>query len=286
MVPVALGTQTYGSVIRPASYCGVYAYKPSSGLIPRTGVLDQSPSLDQVGVFARSIEDLALVGEVLAGDDGHDATCARQAPMRMHAVAASTPPLPPKFCFVRTPWWDQIEPEAREAYEAFLDHMGDLVVQVELPAIVTRTVEWLATVNNAELAFCLQSEWNGSRSQLSDRLRKRVEQGRAISAIDYLTARDRIPHTTGAFDEYFEIYDAILCPAALGAAPAGLASTGDPIMQTVWSFAGLPSMNLPLLNLSSGLPLGVQAVAAHKNDARLMRSARWLVGEFLKRNEA
>jgi Asp-tRNA(Asn)/Glu-tRNA(Gln) amidotransferase A subunit family amidase len=285
MVPVALGTQTNGSVIRPASYCGVYAYKPSCGLIPRTGVLDQSPSLDQVGVFARNIEDLALIGEVLSGDDGHDASCARQAPMRLHQVAISEPPLPPKFCFVRTPWWDQVDPEAREAYEAFLEHMGELVVQVELPAIVIRTVEWLSQVNSVELAFCLQHEWNGSRDKLSQRLRERIEEGMGISAVDYLAARDRMPHVTHAFDEYFEIYDAILCPAALGAAPAGLASTGDPVMQTVWSFAGLPSMNLPLLNLSNGMPLGVQAVGAHKNDARLMRSAHWLVGEFLKRNQ-
>ncbi|MEY4712926.1 MAG: hypothetical protein RIS88_2376 [Pseudomonadota bacterium] len=285
MVPVALGTQTNGSVIRPASYCGVYAFKPSRGLVPRTGILDQSPSLDQVGVFARNIDDLALVTEILSGDDGIDASCARQAPMRLHEVAVSEPPLPPKFCFVRTPWWDQVDPEAREAYEALIDHLGDLVVQVELPAIVTRTVDWLAQVNGAELAFCLQREWNGSRDGLSAPLRERVEQGRAVSAVDYMAARDRMPHVTHAFDEYFEIYDAILCPAALGTAPKGLASTGDPVMQTVWSFAGLPSANLPLLTLSNGLPLGVQAVGAYKNDARLLRSVRWLVSEFVKRNQ-
>jgi Asp-tRNA(Asn)/Glu-tRNA(Gln) amidotransferase A subunit family amidase len=120
---------------------------------------------------------------------------------------------------------------------------------------------------------------------LSAPLRQRIEQGLAISAVDYMTARDRMPHVTHAFDEYFEAYDAILCPAALGTAPHGLASTGDPVMQTVWSFAGLPTLNLPLLTLSNGLPLGVQAVGAYKNDARLLRSARWLVAEFVKRNQ-
>lgn len=285
MVPVALGTQTNGSVIRPASYCGVYAFKPSRSLVPRTGVLDQSPSLDQIGVFARNIDDLALVTEVIAGDDGMDPSCARQPPVRLHDVAVAEPPLPPRFCFVRTPWWDQVDPEAREAYEALVDHLGDLVVHAELPAIVTRTVDWLAQVNGAELAFCLQREWNASRDRLSAALRQRVEQGLAISAVDYMTARDRMPHVTHAFDEYFESYDAILCPAALGTAPQGLAFTGDPVMQTVWSFAGLPSVNLPLLTLSNGLPLGVQAVGAYKNDARLLRSARWLVSEFVKRNQ-
>lgn len=285
MVPVALGTQTNGSVIRPASYCGVYAFKPSRGLLPRSGTLDQSPSLDQIGVFGRNIEDLALLTEVMSGDDGLDPSCASQPPLRLYDVAVAEPPLPPRFCFVRTPWWDQVDPEAREAYEALVDHLGDRVVHAELPAIVTRTIDWLATVNSAELAFCLQHEWNASRDRLSAPLRQRIEQGLAISAVDYMTARDRMPHVTHAFDEYFEAYDAILCPAALGTAPHGLASTGDPVMQTVWSFAGLPTLNLPLLTLSNGLPLGVQAVGAYKNDARLLRSARWLVAEFVKRNQ-
>lgn len=285
MVPVALGSQTNGSMIRPASYCGVYAFKPSMGLLPRSGVLDQSPSLDQLGVFARNIDDLALVTEVMSGDDGQDAASCGMPPRRLYDVAVSEPPLPPRFCFVQTPWWSEVDPEAREAYEAFVDHLGGVVEKATLPEIVTRAVDWLAKVNAVELAFCLQKEWNGSRDRLSDALRSRVESGMTVPVMDYLTAKDRMSHVTHAFDEYFERYDAILCPAALGTAPAGLSSTGNPIMQTVWSFAGLPSLNLPLLNLSNGLPLGVQAVGAYKNDARLLRSARWLVGEFLKRNQ-
>jgi len=286
MVPVALGSQTNGSMIRPASFCGVYAFKPSRGLFPRTGVLDQSPSLDEVGVFARNLEDIAKVAEIMSGDDGHDAATARQAPRRLFDVAVSEPPLRPKFCFVKTPWWDQVEPEAREAYEAFVDHLGDCVEYVELPDIVCNVTSWLQTVNETELAFCLQKEWNNSREQLSEPLRARIEKSMATPAIDYLAAKDRMAHVMGAFDEYFATYDAILCPSALGAAPSGLASTGNPIMQTTWSFAGLPCVNLPLMNLSNGLPLGVQAVGAYQNDARLLRSSRWLVSEFVKRNVA
>ena len=286
MVPVALGTQTNGSVIRPASYCGVYAYKPSRGLVPRTGVLDQSPSLDEVGVFARNLEDIAWVAEVLTGDDGHDAATARQAPRRLYDVAVSEPPLPPKFCFVKTPWWDQVDPEAREAYEAFVDHLGDCVTHASLPDIVRNVAPWLATINESELAFCLQKEWLHSREQLSEPLQARIEKAMTIPVTDYLVAKDRQFHVMNAFEEYFATYDAILCPAALGTAPLGLESTGNPIMQTTWSFAGLPSLNLPLMNLSNGLPLGVQAVGAHQNDARLLRSARWLVAEFVKRNLA
>jgi Asp-tRNA(Asn)/Glu-tRNA(Gln) amidotransferase A subunit family amidase len=286
MVPVALGTQTNGSVIRPASFCGVYAFKPSRGLLPRTGVLDQSPSLDEIGVFARNLEDIAKLTEIMSGDDGHDSASARQSPRRLYDVAVSEPPLPPKFCFVKTPWWDDVEPEAREAYEAFVAHMGEHVDMVQLPDIVRKVAPWLVTINEIELGVCLQKEWLHHRDQLSEPLRARVEKSMTMSGTDYLIAKDRMFHVMNAFDEFFATYDAILCPAALGTAPQGLASTGNPIMQTVWSFAGLPSVNLPLLTLSNGLPLGVQAVGAYQNDARLLRSSRWLVSEFIQRNMA
>jgi Asp-tRNA(Asn)/Glu-tRNA(Gln) amidotransferase A subunit family amidase len=286
MVPVALGTQTNGSVIRPASFCGVYALKPSRGLLPRTGVLDQSPSLDEIGVFARNLEDIAKLTEIMSGDDGHDRASARQSPRRLYDVAVSQPPLPPKFCFVKTPWWDDVEPEAREAYEAFVAHMGENVEVVQLPDIVKQVAPWLVTVNEIELGVCLQKEWLHHRELLSEPLRARVEKSMTMPGTNYLIAKDRMFHVMNAFDEYFATYDAILCPAALGTAPHSLASTGNPIMQTVWSFAGLPSVNLPLLTLSNGLPLGVQAVGSYQNDARLLRSSRWLVSEFIKRNMA
>jgi Asp-tRNA(Asn)/Glu-tRNA(Gln) amidotransferase A subunit family amidase len=286
MVPVALGTQTNGSVIRPASFCGVYALKPSRGLLPRTGVLDQSPSLDEIGVFARNLEDIAKLTEIMSGDDGHDSASARQSPRRLYDVAVSQPPLPPKFCFVKTPWWDDVEPEAREAYEAFVAHMGENVEVVQLPDIVKQVAPWLVTVNEIELGVCLQKEWLHHRELLSEPLRARVEKSMTMPGTNYLIAKGRMFHVMNAFDEYFATYDAILCPAALGTAPHSLASTGNPIMQTVWSFAGLPSVNLPLLTLSNGLPLGVQAVGSYQNDARLLRSSRWLVSEFIKRNMA
>jgi Asp-tRNA(Asn)/Glu-tRNA(Gln) amidotransferase A subunit family amidase len=104
--------------------------------------------------------------------------------------------------------------------------------------------------------------------------------------LDYLIARDRIEHVASAFDAWFDQYDAILSPAALGPAPRGLGSTGNPLMQTVWTFAGLPALSLPLLTLDGGLPLGVQAVGPLHHDGRLLRGCRWLVQEFLARSQA
>lgn len=286
VVPAALGTQTNGSVLRPASYCGVYGFKPSRGLLPRTGIFEQSPTLDQVGVFARTIEDLALLTEIMSGDDGFDPACAGQAPRQLLSVACAEPPVQPRFCFVRTPWWDQVDPEAQEACLAFVELMQGVVVEAELPPIVDQAVGWLRDINEAELAFALQREFHHHPAQLSDGLRQRVEQAMRMPVIDYLTARDRVPHVASAFDDFFDHYDAILTPAALGAAPHGLSFTGNPIMQTVWSLGGLPALALPLLHLSGGLPLGIQAVGRLHNDGRLLRSCRWLVREFIDRGRA
>lgn len=277
LVPLALGTQTNGSVLRPASFCGVYGFKPTRGVLPRTGVFEQSPALDQLGVFSRTLEDAALAVEIMSGDDGQDEASRAIAPRRLWATCMAEPPVTPKFCFVRTPWWSQIDAEAREAYEEFLSLMRGVVVTAELPPVVEQAVLWHQAVNDAELAFALQREYLHHPQQLSPALRERVAQGMQMPVNDYLVARDRIPHVARAFDEFFEHFDAILSPAALGAAPAGLASTGNPLMQTVWTFAGLPSVSLPLFTLSGGMPLGLQAVGALHNDGRLLRSCRWLV---------
>jgi Asp-tRNA(Asn)/Glu-tRNA(Gln) amidotransferase A subunit family amidase len=283
VVPVALGSQTNGSVIRPASFCGVYGFKPSMGEIPRTGMFEQSPTLDQVGLFARSIDDLAKVGEIMTGDDGMDSACRSNAPRKWHSVAISQPPLAPKFCFVRTPWWALMDPEAQEACDAFIELMEGTVEVVELPSVVEKTIEWLATVNDAELFNALYFEYNNRAEGLSESLRKRLEHASQISASDYLLAKERVPHVACAFDEFFDRYDAILTPAALGPAPKGLESTGNPIMQTVWTFAGLPVVSMPLLTLSGNMPLGVQAIGQAQRDGRLLRSCRWLVQQFLER---
>jgi Asp-tRNA(Asn)/Glu-tRNA(Gln) amidotransferase A subunit family amidase len=284
VVPLALSSQTNGSVIRAASFCGVYGFKPSMGLLPRTGVFEQSPSLDQLGLFARCAQDLALASEIMSGDDGEDRAALGLPPRQLASVCASEPPVEPKFCFVRTPWWDQVDAEAREAYEAFVELMRGVVVTAELPALVEQAVQWHEKVAEAEFAFAMQREYRNHPARLSDSLRQRVERGMQIPVLDYLTARDRMPHAACAFDAYFEHYDAILSPAAMGSAPGGFASSGNSTLQNVWSFGGLPTLSMPLLHLSSGLPLGVQAAGSLHNDGRLLRAMRWLVNEFVNRS--
>jgi Asp-tRNA(Asn)/Glu-tRNA(Gln) amidotransferase A subunit family amidase len=283
-VPVSVGTQTNGSVIRPASFCGVYGFKPSFGLVPRTGIFETAPSLDQVGFFGRSLEDMAALAQVVAGDDGHDPASKGRAPHRFYDICREDFPISPRFCFVHTPWWDQVASDAREAYEAFLDLMGSDIDKLVLPDVVTKAVDWHSVVYESELAASLTREWSHHRQQLSPGLQTRLEKAQDMKAVDYLLAQSRIDHVADAFGEFFDIYDAILCPAALGTAPEGLSSTGNPIMQTVWTFGGLPCVNLPFLSGENGLPLGVQAVGPYLQDGRLLRALRWLVRTFDQRS--
>ncbi|MCV0438416.1 MAG: amidase [Hydrogenophaga sp.] len=275
MVPVAIGTQTNGSVIRPAAFCGVFGFKPSRDLIFNGGVLACSPSLDQVGVFARNVEDLAEVAQVLVG--GHEGPGGRMVfPMRLGEVCREAPPMPPRLMFVRTPQWDRMDPQACEAFEELREELKDCMVEVELPASIQNALGWHKTIMEAEMSVHLRTLLAAHGGRASAATQAVIERGAAILASDYLTARERMDKAARGFDEFFDHFDAIVTPATLGAAPAGLTSTGDPVMCTLWTFAGLPALSLPLLHDEGGLPIGVQLVGAARNDARLLRTARWL----------
>jgi Asp-tRNA(Asn)/Glu-tRNA(Gln) amidotransferase A subunit family amidase len=278
MVPLALGSQTTGSTIRPASYCGVYGLKPTHGLIPRHGMFQLSRTLDHVGLFARTIEDLALLMEQLVGYDERDPDSRPRARTAYRDVAAEEPPLAPMFGFVRTPRWDAVDDDAKAAFGELIDRLGDQVEELELSEAIEEAFEWHAAISGPEIAMSLRREWETGRDLLSASLRARIERGLDVRALDYLRALSRVPDLNLSFAELFtQRYDAILTPAAAGTAPAGLASTGDPAFCTLWTLTGLPALSVPLMQGANGLPLGVQLVGARHGDARLLRTARWLV---------
>lgn len=278
MVPLALGSQTTGSTIRPASYCGVYGMKPTHGLIPRYGMFQLSRSLDHVGLFARSIDDLALLMEVLVGYDERDPDSQPRARVPYRAVAAEEPPLTPMFAFVKTPLWERVDADAKEAFVELASHLGDRLEEIELLGAGEDVLAAHDAVSGPEIAMNLRREWEHGRDRLSPALRARIERGRAVPGVDYVSALARVPQLNAGFTELFEQrYDAILTPAAFGTAPAGLESTGDPAMCTVWTLCGMPSLSVPLMQGANGLPLGVQLVGRRHGDARLLRTARWLV---------
>ncbi|MBI3155161.1 MAG: amidase [Burkholderiales bacterium] len=277
MVPLAVGTQTNGSMIRPASFCGVFGYKPSAGWIPRSGVLTQSPSFDCIGVFGRSLADLALLAEPLIGHDPPDPATRPRATPPLRAFAAARPPWPPTLAWVPTPWWDRVAPDAQAAFAALVGRLARHVEPLELPPEAGQAVGWHRLVMEAEIAGSFAREYERGREQLSESLRGQIERGRTVSAVAHRAALAQVPLLRAALDAGFDRFDALLTPATLGTAPAGLASTGDPIMCTLWSFLGLPALSLPLLRGAGGLPIGVQLVGRHGDDARLLRCAGWLV---------
>jgi len=276
-VPLAIGTQTNGSVIRPASFCGVFGFKPSAGLIPRTGVLTQSPPLDAVGVFGRTLADVALLAEVLAGYDAHDPLTRLRGTPPLARMAAADAPMPPTLAWVATPFWDRVAADAQQAFGELLALLQDRIAPVELPATAADAVGWHNTVMEADIAGSFELEYERGRDRLSASLRGQIERGRQISAVDYRKALARVPVLLQALDPVFDRFDALLTPATLGTAPVGLESTGNPLMCTLWTYLGMPALSLPLLHGGNGLPLGVQLVGRRGDDARLLRTARWLV---------
>jgi Asp-tRNA(Asn)/Glu-tRNA(Gln) amidotransferase A subunit family amidase len=278
MVPLALGSQTNGSVIRPASFCGVYGFKPTHGLIPRTRILQLSRTLDHVGVFAGNVEDLALLMEQLAGYDEGDPDTRPRARVPFLEMAREEPPLPPVLAFVKTPHWERVDADAKEAFAELVAELGDRVEELELFPSAADAWEWHKCIMEAEMAANLEREWRAGRDKLSEKLRSLIQRGREVRAVDYQRSLRSIAPAVASFDDLFmQRYDAILTPAAPGTAPKGLGSTGDPSFCTLWTLLGMPAVSLPLMQGANGLPLGVQLVGRRNFDARLLRTARWLV---------
>ncbi len=276
MTPVAIGTQTNGSVIRPASFCGVVGYKPTWGLIPRTGVLAQSFPLDTIGTFGRSVADAALLADCLIGHDEGDAATAPVAHQGLLSAAQSEPPLKPLFAFVETPVWGQAEDDTKEAFAELATFLGDQCDPVDLPDVFAEGHALQRRLMIAGFAHNLGHYERRGRDQLSQQMQDSIDEGRSLAAHDYLAAVDWIGVLNAGLDQIFKRYDAILTPSATGAAPSGLGSTGNPAFCTLWTLSGTPAITLPLLKGENGLPIGVQLVGKRGDDARLMRAAAWL----------
>lgn len=268
MVPVALGTQTNGSVIRPASFCGVYALKPTKDLFPREGVLEESGSFDTVGVFARTLEDIGAVADVIAGD-GETRTTQR------YARAAMEPSASPRFAFVKTPAWSLAEDATKETFAALAKDLGSRCDEVDLPAEFDRVVGFHRTIMLAEIALNFGHYYERGKDRLSEPMREAIELGRSINGVDFAEALRGRDHLHRRLAGMFEHYDAIITPPAAGPAPLGPDTTGNPVFCTLWTYFGVPALNLPLLTVN-GMPLGVQLVGPRLGEERLLKAAAWL----------
>ena len=193
MVPGAIGTQTNGSVIRPAAFCGVVGFKPTHGLISRHGALELSRTLDHVGVFARNVEDAALLAEVMVGFDEEDPDTRPVARPPFASVAASEPPLPPRFAFVRSVGWEQAEPAMREAFGELTDALGEASTDVDLGESFGGAPDMQRVIMEVEMAHNFRRDYEKFGNQLSDKLRGLIERGREYPAVKYMARSRRNP---------------------------------------------------------------------------------------------
>lgn len=279
MVPLALGSQTNGSVIRPAAFCGVFGIKPTHGLVSRGGVLELSRVLDHVGVFGRTLEDAALLLSVIAGADPADPDTRPIAVADFRDVALEQPPLPPRLGFVRTPMWDKAEPATRSAFEALAAQLGPRVTEIEWPQQFSGAWKAHRTIMAADMTHRFGALVDRGPDGASAVLRQLMEEGRKISAVDYFAAVDLARKLRGDLSEVLTSCEAILTPATVGVAPKGIDATGNPVFCSLWTMTGLPAISLPLLQGEDGMPLAVQLVGAPGDDGRLIRTAAWLVRE-------
>jgi Asp-tRNA(Asn)/Glu-tRNA(Gln) amidotransferase A subunit family amidase len=265
MLPVAFGTQTGGSIIRPASFCGVVGYKPSLGTINRTGVKPLAESFDTVGLFARSVADVALVAAVLAGDD-----------VARHRVE---PVEPARIGLCRTPSWPDAEPATRKILEISADRLGRAgvrVEEVELPAAFADFNELQSIVLRFEAFRTFAYERTVHADRLAPSTVAELEAGSRIPRREYLAAKGRIAECRRLLADLFEAADLLLAPSAPGEAPRGLDSTGEATFNRLWTGLLVPCLNLPAGSGPNGLPVGVQTVGARNDDFRLLGWSRWI----------
>src|SRR5215469_2419157 len=265
MVPAALGTQTGGSVLRPSSFCGVFGYKPTYNTFNKAGLKPAAESIDTIGWIARSIEDIALLTAVLRMDE----------PRPLRSMSAA-----PRIGLCRTELWDSVQPETRSAVEnaaAALSKAGAVVRDVTLPGEFAGLPALArGTINHFERAACMAFEWDNHRPALSPQMRRYIESGLQTSRADYVAAWRRIEQCRALLSEVFAGIDVLLTPCVPGEAPKGLASTGDPSMQAMWTALHTPTMTLPTHRGPNNLPVGIQLVAQRYDDDRLFACARWI----------
>ena len=280
MAPLSVGTQTNGSVIRPASYCGVVGYKPSFGLISRTGILKQSSFLDQVGVFSRTVEDAAYFSKVLIKKDLYDYDTVHYSADNMMDELNKELEFEPKFIFYKTESWKKISKKNQEIFNYFIKSFKKNIEVFDEPSYFKDISKYHKIIHETDMARSFSDYYRLSKKSLGKNLVKAIERGKKYSAYEYGEAIDFRSRAYESYKEVFDDYYGIITPSALGVADKGLASTGSPELSTIWTYMGLPTLNLPVLTGENNLPLGLQIIGNKFDDLRFLKYAKWLEQEF------
>ena len=277
-VPVAIGTQTLGSVIRPAAFCGVVGYKPSFGAISRTGVHPFAPTLDTVGVFARSVADAAWFGACLMGIDARDDATATRGPEHLLRVPLDPLVETPRLAVVRTPKWTAASESQRAHFDACVAALGAAgakVKEVTLTRLFDDAWENVMTIMGGDAVKSFAAIESRHRIRLSPPLIQLLDNGHRVTPEQYTRARAKRDAYRQWFDTMFERFDAIVTIPAAGEAPEGLGNTGDATFCSLWTQCGMPAVSIPSGRGPRGLPLGLQVVGRYRDDERALQVAAW-----------
>ena len=277
MVPMALGSQTVGSVLRPAAYNGVVGFKPTFGRVSRLGVVPMSDTFDHVGVLVRTVEDAAVLLSVLAGHDPDDPASAEE-PVADYVGALDQLDRPPRIGLLRGYFLDNADAETRLALEQTAQELARAGATVEElnPGIdFDATYQAHRIVQEAEMADWHKPLFVGSEDLYAPIIRAAIERGFQHKAVDYVTAKNLRLKTQRLAREALRDVDVVLTPTASTPAPRDLTITGDTTFQSPWTFTGFPSISVPMGLASNGLPLAVQFAAAPFDETTLLAAARW-----------
>jgi Asp-tRNA(Asn)/Glu-tRNA(Gln) amidotransferase A subunit family amidase len=265
MVPIAFGTQTSSSIIRPAAYCGVVGYKPSFGLVNRAGLKFLSDSLDTIGVLARTVPDAAMIVEELSGS----------APAPFDEAGQ----LKPRIGFCRTAYWKQAERATHAALEGALPVLaraGARVSEVSLEGEFARLAEVQVTISSFEFYRALTYERTRFPEQISESLMGRILGGSRVTRVQYEEAQAVAERCRARLDDVYRDHDVLLSPSAPGEAPKDLGTTGEPIFGLTWTLMLGPAVTVPAFTGPAGLPLGAQLTGPRGADARTLVCAEWV----------
>ena len=274
-VQLALGTQTGGSVIRPASFNGVYGLKPTLGWIPRAGVLLQSHTLDTVGVYGGSLADIALITDCLSIPEPADSASYLAARGSLQVGYGTPVEAAPRFGFLETPAWEETHPGAQAAIGSLVESLGDACEKVVLPSPYEDILLLHRSVFGAENAHYYGPYLVERSHLLSEQLRERLKASYDVPAREYIAAVSAREIIYRSLEQLLTRYDAIISLSATGPAPLGFETTGSPNYNSPWTYLGVPTFSLPLLSVG-GLPLGVTVAGPRGGEPSLIRAARWL----------
>ena len=279
MAPASIGSQTGGSIIRPASYCGVVGYKPSYGLISRNGVLKTSYSLDHIGMFGRKVEDVAMLAKVLIKKDKFDSATIHYSAENIVSETKKGPLFEPKFIFYKTEYWKMIDKKSKEAFEYFIKSFKKNIEIFDTPSYFKDIHRYHQIIHETDLANNFSVYFKKFKKKLSKYMQDAITKGNKHSAKEYAEAIDFMKRSYESYQEVFEDYHGVLSPSSPGVAPKGLKSTGTAEFNKVWSYLGTPCISLPLLEGENNLPLGVQLIGDKYDDHRFLGVAKWLEKE-------